>query len=70
MPVYSYECQKCLNAFDVMDSRQTLDHPDYKALCPKCNSRDTKKVIAPANFQLKGNNWASDSYGLKKGKQL
>ncbi|KJR41272.1 FmdB family regulatory protein [Candidatus Magnetoovum chiemensis] len=41
MPIFEYLCNKCDNSFEL------LVYGDKKEiLCPKCNSKDTKKKLS------------------------
>lgn len=58
MPLYSYECKKCANKFDVI---KKLKDFDKKEKCPKCESTYTKRYISKANdFILVGDDWVKN----------
>ena len=54
MPIYNFECSKCGGKLRVL---QKLNDPP-----PKCCGKETKKVMAPSNFVLKGKGWFRDGY--------
>lgn len=62
MPVYSYKCLSCNHAFD----RWHRTHGEAPPHCPEC-AGEVKKQISRTSFELKGEGWAKDNYGLKKG---
>ncbi|MBI4685179.1 MAG: zinc ribbon domain-containing protein [Nitrospirae bacterium] len=41
MPIYEYRCKKCNAAFSVLQKVGTTD-----TKCPKCSSKDTKKLLS------------------------
>jgi putative FmdB family regulatory protein len=59
MPLYEFECPKCKHKVD------ELCKWDEVIKCPKCSTL-MKRAIGKANFQLKGDGWYKDHYGLKK----
>jgi putative FmdB family regulatory protein len=59
MPTYEYECRKC----GVFDYEQSIVDPPL-GRCPKCRSKVTKLISAPA-FHLKGGGWYADGYEKK-----
>ncbi len=45
MPAYTHRCEDCGKRFEIIrDFSQANDKPR----CPKCKSRNTKKIITPA----------------------
>ena len=63
MPTYEYRCLTCETEFESVQS--IMD--DSKSICPKCESKDTLKLIAgSSSFVLKGGGWAADNYSSKK----
>ena len=63
MPIYVYRCLKCDNLFDVLATMEAPAPP-----CPRCEGL-TKKQVTGGNFNLKGNGWYRDGYGLHEGKK-
>lgn len=64
-PFYDYECQNppCFHVLtDVLVASWKTPPPT----CPKCGGDMVRKNVYPLNFELKGNDWASSNYGLKK----
>lgn len=62
MPIYEYECTKCGDEFEVLQSFS--DKPLKK--CKKCKGRLHKKVSQSA-FHLKGSGWYVTDYGKGNG---
>lgn len=54
MPIYNFKCPHCGGKFKVL--QKLLDPP------PECCGEKTQKVLAPANFVLKGKGWFRDGY--------
>jgi putative FmdB family regulatory protein len=53
MPLYSFQCQKCGNVFDIRASiRERVDglFPD----CPNCDSPDVRQLIVAASVIRSG----------------
>ena len=63
MPFYEWKCKNpsCDHVFETLQSMRELD-----PLCPKCKSK-VRRLISKTSFQLKGDGWYKDHYGLKKG---
>jgi putative FmdB family regulatory protein len=59
MPTYDYQCQKCRFEFE----REQRITEDPIKLCPKCKSRQAKRLLSASNFILKGGGWYADGYG-------
>ncbi len=59
MPTYDYQCQKCQFEFE----REQRITEDPIKLCPKCKSRQAKRLLSASNFILKGGGWYADGYG-------
>ena len=53
MPIYSYRCDICGHAKDVL---QKMSDP-LLTVCPACGAPDFKKQLTAAGFQLKGSGW-------------
>ncbi len=61
MPLFSYECQKCKNIFDLLIG-MTAEKP--KMQCPKCQSKEIVRLIsAPSVITKKGSLGDSCSSG-------
>ena len=56
MSLFSYECQKCGNTFDLLIG-MTMEKP--KMECPKCQNKNIVKLISAPNINVK----KSDSSG-------
>lgn len=65
MPTYDYQCQKCGFEFE---REQRITEDPIKA-CPKCKSRQAKRLLSAPNFILKGGGWYADGYGSGGGKK-
>ena len=59
MPTYDYQCQKCGFEFE----RQQRITEDPIKTCPKCKSRQAKRLLSAPGFILKGGGWYKDGYG-------
>lgn len=63
MPIYEYVCVDCSNIFEYL----VLSKDDeIECVCPVCFSKSISKQIGKTTFQLKGDGWAKDNYGLTK----
>ncbi len=60
MPIYEYECQKCGDHTEVLQSFS--DKPIKK--CESCNGK-MKKLISQSTFHLKGTGWYVTDYASK-----
>jgi putative FmdB family regulatory protein len=63
MPTYEYQCKACDLEFE---REQRISDPPVKT-CPRCKSRQVKRLISRTSFHLKGGGWYSDLYS-KPGK--
>ena len=64
MPIYSYRCESCGHAQDVL---QKISDP-LLTVCPQCGQSSYKKQLTAAGFQLKGSGWyATDFRGGASG---
>ena len=61
MPIYVYECAKCKQEWEYM---QSVSEPPKKK-CEKCGGK-LQKIIAPTAFVLKGGGWYKDLYSSSK----
>jgi putative FmdB family regulatory protein len=59
MPTYDYQCGKCGVEFE---REQRITEPPVKT-CPKCKSRQVKRLLSAPGFILKGGGWYADGYG-------
>lgn len=59
MPTYDYQCGKCGVEFE---REQRITDPPVKT-CPKCKSRQVKRLLSAPGFILKGGGWYADGYG-------
>lgn len=64
MPTYDYQCGKCGFEFE----REQRITEDAIKTCPKCKSRQAKRLLSAPNFILKGGGWYADGYGSSGGK--
>lgn len=53
MPIYSYKCDSCGHAKEVL--RKVSDEP--LSVCPVCGAATFRKQLTAAGFQLKGTGW-------------
>ncbi len=53
MPIYSYRCEDCEYAKDVL---QKMSDPP-PVVCPSCGASAFRKQVTAAGFQLKGSGW-------------
>jgi len=60
MPIYEYECEKCGNHAEVLQTFS--DKPITK--CDSCNGK-MKKLISQSTFHLKGTGWYVTDYASK-----
>jgi len=63
MPTYDYQCGKCDFEFE----REQRITEDAIKTCPKCKSRQAKRLLSAPNFILKGGGWYADGYGSSGG---
>jgi putative FmdB family regulatory protein len=61
MPTYDYQCGKCGFEFE----REQRITEDAIKTCPKCKSRQAKRLLSAPNFILKGGGWYADGYGSR-----
>ena len=53
MPIYEYECAKCLHHFDLM---QKINDQPIKQ-CPECQENKVIRLVSAAGLELKGSGW-------------
>lgn len=59
MPLYEFQCPKCAEVAEVM---QSYDAPPPSP-CPKCGAKGPmQRLISRTSFQLKGGGWYADLY--------
>jgi putative FmdB family regulatory protein len=61
MPIYEYQCRKCLKAFEAV---QKVSDPELKS-CKFCKG-PVKRMMSVTTFHLKGSGWYVTDYGGKK----
>jgi putative FmdB family regulatory protein len=44
MPLYSYECTKCRERFDV--TRSIAEHDAHREKCPKCGHKSVRQLMS------------------------
>jgi putative FmdB family regulatory protein len=54
MPTYDFSCLKCDCEFELL---VPLSEYDNAQECPKCQSYETKRLLSPVGFILKGSGW-------------
>lgn len=59
MPTYDYQCRKCGFEFE----REQRITEDPIKTCPKCKSRQARRLLSASGFILKGGGWYADGYG-------
>ena len=65
MPLYEYKCGRCGHLIELIQK-----HGAPAPKCCKCTPDEVmEKMISVGSFSLKGDGWAKDNYGLKKGKK-
>lgn len=68
MPIYAYRCEDCGHAQDFL---QKISDPLIDT-CPQCGSKNFRKQVTAAGFQLKGGGWYVTDFrdsGKKDGKK-
>lgn len=58
MPLYDYECQRCLRTFEFLQQRRD-DHPTS---CKLCGFFDVRRLVSVASFRLKGDGWYATDF--------
>lgn len=53
MPFYEYKCKNCNNRFDICT---TMEKRNIIQTCPKCNKRESIRVISVPMFDTGGSN--------------
>ena len=63
MPLRDYRCTKCERVYlDVLEKPK-----EHMEVCEDCGGL-VERVLSLSNFQLNGERWAKDNYGLKDSK--
>ena len=44
MPIFEFKCEDCCNQFE------TLAKKDEQVICPKCQSKNTRKLLSKFGF--------------------
>ena len=68
MPIYAYRCEDCGHPQDFL---QKISDPLIDT-CPQCGSKNFRKQLTAAGFQLKGGGWYVTDFrdsGKKDGKK-
>ena len=63
MPIFEYQCEDCKTKHEVLHKSSL--HQE-KVSCPKCNSRNNKKLLSTFNAAVGSGNY-SDSSGCTSG---
>ena len=61
MPTYTYRCTECESEFDRVLPLSEYDHPQTCS----CGCEDTKRVISPVGFVLRGDGWGGKNLRIK-----
>jgi putative FmdB family regulatory protein len=61
MPLHRHECECCGYRFRVLD----LEEKDGAAVCPKCGSTDTHRLLPRVSVQFKGSGYYKTDHGRK-----
>ena len=62
MPIYEYECEKCGERAEYLQSMSEAP----KSVCEKCGGK-LQRIISPSGFVLKGGGWYKDLYSKPPG---
>lgn len=52
MPVFEYRCNKCNAKFDVLHKSSNSQE---EVVCPRCNSKDSRKLLSAFSAKVTGN---------------
>ena len=55
MPLYEYQCEKCQNQFEVLQSISQSNDTENQVKCPECGKIETKKVFSVFSSQSNQN---------------
>jgi putative FmdB family regulatory protein len=62
--IYDYMCNKCEHKYT---KSNTIEHRKKSGRCPKCTSKDTKKIMSTPMFRTAGTGHATNDWnGLGK----
>jgi putative FmdB family regulatory protein len=65
MPIYEYQCKKCGEVFEVMQTLSAEPLKKHKQAEGATCSGSVAKVMSNTSFQLKGGGWFKDGYSSK-----
>jgi len=65
MPIFDYKCNDCEVKFEAFITSSEAKDPDFKVICPKCESEEVEKVVARTNFKLMGTGWYETDFKTK-----
>ncbi len=65
MPIYEYECKKCEEVFEVLQTSSG----DTPKKCASCGSKRIGRIMSRTSFILKGEGWYVTDYARKEQKQ-
>lgn len=65
MPIYEYECKKCKEVFEMLQTRSD----DSPTKCELCGSKRIGRIMSRTSFILKGEGWYVTDYARKEQKQ-
>ena len=65
MPLYEYQCKQCGAIFEILHG---VDET-YEGRCPECQGQ-TKKILSPSNFILKGSGFYVNDYPSESRKKV
>jgi len=57
MPIYEYKCEDCGQEFECIVARSKRD----KVRCTECNSKNTKRLLCAAKFNMGGSSTGAQS---------
>lgn len=57
MPIYEYDCKGC----GIVEAIQKFSDGPLTN-CPKCDSKEIKKIVSASAFHLKGQGWYKTDY--------
>ena len=55
MPLYEYQCQKCQNQFEILQSISQSNDTPNQVKCPECGKTETEKVFSVFSSQSNQN---------------
>jgi len=66
MPIYEYECTKCMHTLEAL--QKISDEPLLQ--CPACDKPELRKLVSAASFRLTGSGWYETDFKTGAKKQL